>query len=163
MSALSVTASGERELVITRAFDAPRALVFTCLTTPALLERWLLGPDGWSLEVAEFDLRVGGRLRYIWRKPGKDNVAKEMAMSGTFVEVAPPERLVHTELFDEDWTDGEALATTVLTERDGGTVMTVTMRYQSRAARDGAAASGMETGMEVSYDRLDDVLATLDA
>lgn len=155
---LQITPHGDREIVITREFAAPRALVFRCLTTPDLLARWLLGPPGWTLEVREWDFRVGGRFRWVWVKPDK-----EMGMGGTFVEIAPPERLVHTERFDEDWTNGEALATTVLTEEAGRTTLTLTMRYASPEARDGVMTSGMETGMVASYDRLDGVLAALDA
>jgi uncharacterized protein YndB with AHSA1/START domain len=82
-----------------------------------------------------------------------------MAMSGTFREVVPPERTVHTESFDDDWTGGEAVVTTLFDEHDGKTTVTMTMLFGTREARDGAVKSGMESGVAVSYDRLDDILA----
>ncbi len=147
---LQVTTPTEREIAMTRVFDAPRRLVFDAHTKPELLKRWLLGPDGWSLPVCEIDLRVGGRFRYVWRRDD----GQEMGMGGVYREIVPPDRLVTTELFDEDWTGGETLNTLVLAEQDGKTTLTVTTRYASREARDAALESGMEQGIEVSYDRL---------
>jgi len=95
---LELAARGNREIVMTRDFDGPRALVFDALTKPALVQRWLLGPSGWSMPVCEIDLQVGGRFRFVWRH--RDG--REMGMGGVYREVAPPERLIHTELFDED-------------------------------------------------------------
>lgn len=157
MSNLTVTTPGDREILITRVFRAPRNLVFECLTTPALLERWMLGPPGWSLDVPEFDLKVGGRFRYMWRKEG----GKEMGMSGEFREITPFDRLVHTELFDEDWTAGETLVTYRLTEEGGRTTLAMTILYSSREARDMVLQSPMDSGVVASYERLDDLLASL--
>lgn len=154
---LSLTASGESELVMTRAFAAPRPLVFAALTEPAHVRRWLLGPPGWTMPVCEIDFRVGGTFRYVWR----NDRGTDMGMGGTYREIAAPERIVHSELFDEDWTGGEALVTTLLEERDGRTTMTTTVRYSSRAARDGVFASPMEAGVAQSYDRLEEVLVDL--
>jgi uncharacterized protein YndB with AHSA1/START domain len=86
--ALKVTASGDREIVFTRVFDAPRRLVFDAFTKPELLTRWH-GPRGWSLAVCEVDLKVGGTLRFAWRQ-GADS-ATAMGMRGVYREVAPPE------------------------------------------------------------------------
>ena len=147
---LQVTTPTEREIVLTRVFDAPRRLVFDALTRPELLERWFFGPDGWSLVVCEIDLRVGGALRYVWRGPD----GAEMGMRGVYREVVPPERLVHTESFDEPWYSGEALVSTVLVEQGGTTTLTSTVRYESREARDAAIRSNMEQGVAASYDRL---------
>lgn len=147
---LTLTTPADREIVMTRRFDAPLALVFDALTKPELLKRWLHGPEGWSLPVCEIDLRVGGTFRYVWRGPD----GSEMGMAGVFREIAPPARMVHTELFDEDWTGGETLVTTELEEQDGRTTLTTTVVYTSRAARDGALKSGMEQGLGESYDRL---------
>ncbi len=157
--ALKVTTPSDREVAMERVFDAPRDRVFDACTRPELLRRWLLGPPGWSLAVCEVDLRVGGALRFVWR--GADGT--EMGMRGTYREIAPPGRLVHTELFDQDWTGGETLATTVLAEHDGGTALTLTVLYPSRAARDGALGSGMEGGVAASYDRLAALLASVPA
>lgn len=152
---MTVTTPSDREIRVTRVLKAPRALVFDAFTNSDLLVRWMIGPDGWSMTVCEVDLTPGGRFRYVWTKAG----GKEMGMGGTFVEVTPPSRIVHVEVFDEDWTGGETRVTTELTESGGVTTMTMTVAYASMAARDGALQSGMTSGMEMSYERLDALLA----
>lgn len=152
---LKMTASGEREIVMTREFEAPRQLIFDAWTRPEMLQRWLLGPEGWSMPVCHVDLRVGGAYRFVWRR---DSDGTEMGMGGVYREIVAPERLVVTEKFDQAWYPGEALITTVLVERAGRTMMTSTMRYESREARDAVLESGMESGVEVSYDRLADLV-----
>ena len=154
--ALTVTASGEREIVMTRVFDAPRDLVFDAFIKPELLKRWLLGPDGWKMIVCEFDPRPGGRYRYVWRR---DKDGTQMGMGGVVQEIVPPARIVTTEKFDESWYPGEAVGTLVLTEKGGKTTVTQTVRYDSREARDGVLASPMESGVAASYDRLAALLA----
>jgi uncharacterized protein YndB with AHSA1/START domain len=154
---LIVTTPNDREIVMTRVFDAPRTLVFEAHTTPELLKRWLHGPDGWLLTVCEIDLKVGGKYRYVWRHAD----GREMGMGGTYREIVQPERLVTTELFDEDWTGGETLGTLVLTERNGQTTLTNTLLYSSKETRDNVLKSGMERGVEASYVRLDGMLATI--
>src|SRR5262249_30210269 len=134
---------------------APRELVFEALTKPELVQRWLLGPDGWSMPVCEIDLRVGGRYRYVWRNDAKD---KEMASGGVFREIVPPERIVNTEAFEDPWYQGEAVCTAQLTEKSGKTLLTQTMMFASRDARDAVLKSGMEKGVARSYDRLEEVL-----
>jgi uncharacterized protein YndB with AHSA1/START domain len=153
---LQVTTPSDREIRMTRVFDAPRGLVFDCWTKPELLKRWLTGPPGWSFVVCEVDLRVGGSYRFEWRNQS----GTEMGMGGVYREILPPERIVHTELFDEDWTGGETVSTLVLTEQGGKTTATNTVLYASKAARDGALGSGMERGMAHSYDNLADLLAS---
>ncbi|HKB03916.1 MAG TPA: SRPBCC family protein [Gemmataceae bacterium] len=152
---LKVTTPTDREVVITRVFDAPRALIFDCHTKPELVRRWLLGPPGWTMPVCEIDLRVGGRYRYVWRHAD----GREMGMGGVMREIVVPERLVQTELFDEDWTGGETVATLVLTEKVGRTTLTNTVVYSTREARDGALRTGMTDGMEAGYARLDELAA----
>lgn len=154
--ALQISTPSDHEILMTRIFDAPRRLVWDAHTKCDLLKRWLFGPDGWSLAVCEVDLKVGGRYRYVWRHPEK----KEMGAGGEFREVVPPERLVTTERFDVAWYAGEALNTMVLTEKAGKTTMTLTLRYESREARDVALKSGMEKGMEMGYARLDTMFAS---
>jgi uncharacterized protein YndB with AHSA1/START domain len=156
---LKLTTSGDREIVMTRVFDAPRSLVFDALTKPELLKRWFFGPPGWSLVVCEVDLKVGGAYRYVWRGPD----GTEMGMGGVHREVVPPERIVCTQLFDEDWTGGEALGTLVLTEQDGKTTLTNTVRYASREARDAVLKTPMESGVAAGYDRLAELLASMPA
>ena len=154
---LQVTAPGEREIVMTRGFDAPRQLVFDAHTKPELIKRWLLGPPGWSMPVCEIDLRVGGKYRYVWRH---DRNGNEMGMGGLYREIVAPERIVNTERFDEAWYPGEALNTLVLVETGGRTTLTQTVRYESREARDAVLKSGMESGVAASYERLADLLAS---
>jgi uncharacterized protein YndB with AHSA1/START domain len=155
---LSLTTREDREIVMTRAFDAPRRLVFDAFTKSELVKRWLLGPPGWSMPVCEIDLRVGGAYRYIWRHAD----GKEMGMRGVYREVAPPERIVCTELFDEPWYPGEALTTTALAEHGGRTTVTITILYISKEARDGVLNSGVERGVAASYDHLEEILALRD-
>ena len=148
---LKLTTRGGREIVMTRAFDAPRKLVFDALTKPELVKQWLLGPDGWSMPVCEIDLKVGGKYRYVWRR---DKDGTEMGMGGVYREIVEPERVVATEKFDQSWYPGEALGTLVLIEQGGKTTLTQTVLYESREARDGVLKSGMEKGVVASYDRL---------
>lgn len=156
---LTITTPSDREIAFSRMFDAPRALVFDALTKPELVKRWLLGPPGWSMPICEIDLRVGGAYRYVWRHTD----GREMGMSGVYREVARPSRLVHTETFDTAWYPGDALVTTVLTEQSGRTILTATVIYESREARDSAFQSGMKEGVIASYDRLEQVFASDEA
>jgi uncharacterized protein YndB with AHSA1/START domain len=151
---LTVTTPSDREIVLTRAFDAPRRMVFEALTTPALLVRWF-GARGWNLVVCEVDLRVGGAWRFVSRGPD----GTDMGHGGTYCEVLPPDRLVYTELFDDQSYPGESLITHVLAERDGRTTLTSTVRYASRQGRDIALSYPMERGVAESYDRLTELLA----
>ncbi|HZQ92226.1 MAG TPA: SRPBCC family protein [Terriglobales bacterium] len=152
---LKVEARGDHEVVFTRTFDAPAALVFDAHTKPELVKRWMLGPEGWTMPVCEIDLRVGGTYRYVWRHPKKG----EMGLGGTFREIARPHRIVHTEKFDQPWYPGEAVVTTLFEEQGGKTTMTMVMWLESKEGRDGVLKSGMETGMETSYQRLDAIVA----
>ena len=153
---LTVVAHGEREIVITREFNASRQMVFDAYTQPALLKRWLGVRKGWTLPVCEVDLRVGGAYRYVWRKEAK---GIDMGMGGVFLEVVPPEKLVCTEKFDDAWYPGEAVSTVTFNETDGVTTLTMTMRYESTEARDITMQSGMESGLAESFDTLADLLA----
>lgn len=156
-AALQVTTPTDREIVMTRVFDAPRDLVFDAWTKPELLKRWLGVRNGWIFAVCEVDLVVGGAYRYVWRGPD----GNEMGMGGVYREIARPERVVNTEKFDESWYPGEALDTLVLVERDGRTTCTTTVRYESKEARDAAVQTGMAKGIEESYEQLDRILASM--
>jgi uncharacterized protein YndB with AHSA1/START domain len=150
-----VSTPSDREIQVTRDFDAPRRLVFDAFTRPELVRRWLLGPPGWTMPLCEIDLRVGGAYRYVWRSE-KDGA--QMGMSGVFREIVPPERIVATEKFDDAWYPGVALDTTVFVETGGITRATITVLYASQEARDTARRSGMEYGMAAGYDRLEALL-----
>lgn len=154
---VKIVASGERDIVITRQFQAPRTLVWDAHTKPELIKRWLTGPDGWTMTVCEMDLCVGGKYRWEWSKTN----GHSMGMGGEHLEIAAPERLVNTQLFDDDWTSGEAVGTLVLTEKTGVTTLTNTVQYSSPEARDAVLKSPMDEGIIVGYERLDGVLASL--
>jgi uncharacterized protein YndB with AHSA1/START domain len=154
---MTITTSGDREVVITRSFNAPRTLVWDAHTKPELIKRWLSGPPGWTLAVCEMDLTVGGKYRWVWHGPH----GEVMGMGGVHRQIAPPEKIVNTQLFDEDWTGGEAIGTLILAERDGKTTLTNTILYSSREARDAVLKTPMEQGMAMGYDRLAEVLAAM--
>jgi uncharacterized protein YndB with AHSA1/START domain len=109
------------------------------------------------MPVCEIDLKVGGRYRYVWRN---NESAKDMGVSGAYREIVAPERIVHDELFDEDWTGGQTVVTTLFSEENGMTTVTMTVRYASSVAREAALGSGMTKGVEQSYDRLAEILAS---
>ena len=149
---LEITTSSDVEVVISRAFDAPRRLVWDAWTRPEYIQQWMLGPDGWSMPVCENDVRPGGSWHFVWRKDS----GSEMAMSGSYTEVVPPERLVRTEKWGPEWP--ETINTLTLVEKDGRTTARETIRYASKKDRDAAMATGMSDGAAVSYDRLEKVL-----
>lgn len=153
---LQVTTRGDREIVMTRVFNAPRNLVWDAFTKPELLKRWLYGPDDWSLAVCEYGQKAGDRYRYVWH--GAKGEA--MAAGGIIREIRPPERLVVTERFDEPWYAGEAVITFVLSEANRQTTLTQTLSYESLEARDLVLKSGMDVGLGMSFDRLETVLAS---
>ena len=156
---LKLTTSGDREIVMTRTFDAPRQLVFDAFTKPELVRQWLLGPPGWTMPVCEIDLRVGGKYRYVWRHAN----GNQMGMGGVHREIVVPERIIVTEKFDQPWYPGEAVGTLVLAEQGGRTMLTQTILYESREAREAVLKSPMEEGVAVGYNRLADLLESLKA
>jgi uncharacterized protein YndB with AHSA1/START domain len=149
---LFVTTPSDREIVMTRVFRAPRRLVFDAWTKPELVKRWLRGPPGWAMPVW-----VGGAYRFEWL--GQDGTV--MGMGGIYREIVIPERIVNTQLFDEDWTGGETLGTLLFVEQDGKTTLTNKVLYSSREARDGALRTNMADGVEAGYARLDEILKSM--
>ena len=150
---LEITTPSDRELVMTRVFDAPREMVFDAWTRPELLKRWLGARPPWYMAVCEVDLQVGGEYRYVWRGPD----GTTMGLRGVYREIVPPERLVGTEKFNDY--PGEVVGTTVLVEQGGKTTLRLTEVYDSKESRDAALKSGMEYGVEAGYDRLAGILA----
>jgi uncharacterized protein YndB with AHSA1/START domain len=150
------TTPSDREIVLTRLFDAPRGLVFEAMTKPEHVRRWWgILDDGYSVPVCEIDLRPGGTWRWVGRGP-----KGEYAFHGVYREIAPPERLVFTELF-EPAGDVESVVTAVLTEEGGKTRLTMTAVYPSKDVRDAVLGTGMERGAAISYDRLEEVAKKL--
>lgn len=156
---LQVTTPSEREIAMTRVFDAPRHLVFEAYTKPELVKRWLGARAGWSLDVCEIDLRVGGRYRYVWRGTN----GQEMGMGGVYLEIEPPERIVATEAFDESWYPGEAVVTALFSEQGGRTTLTLSVLYESKEARDAVLRTPATEGVGESFDKLAEVLASMGA
>lgn len=153
-----VTLPNDRDVVVVRSFDAPRTLVFDAWTQPKLMQRWLLGPPGWTMPVCEMDVRPGGKFRWRWRNVES---GAEFGFSGEVHEVVKPSRIVHVERFDPGDVGGEmgeALVTSVLTEKNGVTTYSTTIRYASKDVRDAALKTGMTDGMEQSYEKLDALL-----
>jgi uncharacterized protein YndB with AHSA1/START domain len=151
--AFKIAAQGDREIVMTRTFDAPRQRIFDAFTKPELLKRWL-GPGAMEMTTCEIDLRVGGAYRWVWRLGN----GKLMGMGGVFREVVPNERLVATEKFDEAWYPGEGTVTQAFSEAGGKTTVKTTLRYESREARDGVLKTPMQHGIAESYGKLDALL-----
>src|SRR5262245_65005371 len=156
-----VTQPSDREVQVKRSFRAPQALVYRAYTEPELVRRWLLGPPGWSMPLCEMDVRVGGRYRWRWRN---DQDGAEFGFSGTFREVRPPSRIVHTEAYDpgtvgDDFPGSEAIVTVLFAEEAGVTTLTSLIDFGSKEARDAALSTGMTDGMEQSYRLLDRLLS----
>jgi uncharacterized protein YndB with AHSA1/START domain len=154
-----VTLPADDQILITRDFDAPRHLVYEAWTTPELVKRWWHGNHG-EMSEATIDLRVGGTWRYAMTTPE----GMEVAFNGEYREIVPDERIVSTEIY-EGVPPGEGeegtLNTMTLTESDGRTTMTVLVQAPSKAVRDAIIESGMESGMQVSLDLLEEVAASL--
>ena len=151
-----VSTPSDREIHMTRLFSAPRHLVFDAMTKPEHVRRWWGNlDDAHSVPVCEIDLRVGGTWRFVSR-----HAKGEAGFHGTYREIAPPDRLVFTEIF-EPYPDEESIVTTVLTEENGQTRMNVTAEYSSLVVRDMVIKTGMARGAAISYDRLEDVVREL--
>jgi uncharacterized protein YndB with AHSA1/START domain len=154
-----VTLPADRQILITREFNAPKRLVWKAYTTPELIKRWWSGERG-VVTSAEVDLRVGGQWRYVMVANG----GFEVAFRGEYREIAEPDRLVNTEIFEglPDPDDHAGLVTVTLTEKDGRTYLEMLCEYRDRADRDAVIDSGMESGMQEAMDALEKVAASLD-
>ncbi len=150
---VDVTTPSEREITVTRTFEAPAQLVFEFHTKVEHVQNWLLGPPGWSMPTCEIDLRAGGRYRYVWRS---DTDGDEFGVRGEFREITAPVRLVHTEIMDGF--AGETLCTMTLVQSGARTTLSTAMLFASKEARDMALQSGMTNGMSTSYDRLEEFM-----
>jgi uncharacterized protein YndB with AHSA1/START domain len=143
----------DREVIVTRTFDAPRRLVFEALTKPELVKRWY-GPPG-AIDVCESDTRPGGAWRIVCKLPN----GKVVGQYGVYREVAAPDRFVRTERWD-DWDPGETLVTTELVEKNGQTTMTSRIVFPTQEVRDVVLKGGLTPkGTSEFYDRLAALLA----
>ena len=155
---LQISTPTDTTIVLTRAFDAPRQLVWDAMFTPNKMRRWMLPPPGWIMTNCECDTRVAGALEVAWKSEEADPA---MTLRGVFTEVVPHERAVHTETMalGSGKMIGSLLEKHEFAEQGGVTTMRITQTYASKEARDGAIASGMDQGMEACYKQLDTVLA----
>jgi len=151
-----VTTPSDQEIRLTRLFDAPRQLVFEAMSKPEHVKRWwgCLG-EGYSVPVCEIDFRPGGKWRFVNRHP-----EGEAAFYGEYLDIAPPDRMVFTEIF-EPYPDAVSVVTAILTEEGDRTRLTATVRYPSKEVRDMVMGTGMARGAGISYDRLEDLVAEL--
>lgn len=154
-STLTLTTPSDREIVMTRAIEAPRALVFEAHSRPDLMQRWW-GPRRYQMPVAEMDFRPGGAYHFVQR--GADG--QEFGFRGKFLEIVPPERIVWT--FEFEGMPGHvSVETLTLVEQGGTTALTARAVYDSQEDRDAVLSSGMEEGAAESYDRLEELLRTM--
>jgi uncharacterized protein (TIGR03086 family) len=151
-----VTLPSDREILITRRFEAPLRLIWEALTEPRHLLRWW-GPDWCPLVACEIDFRVGGSWRYVSR----DTDGNELGWHGNYREIEGPHRILSTEVF-EGFPDAESLNTMTLADEGGVTCLQTLVQHATKEYRDGHIASGMEGGMQGTFNRLDDLLATFD-
>ena len=149
---VEIDTPSDREVRLRRAFAAPPDLVFDAHTVPGLLMRWY-GPPGWEMIVCNIDLRAGGKFRYVTRQPG----GREIGQFGAFREVSRPNRIVHTESW-EDWNPGEVIVTAEFAAGGEGTLLSVTTLFPSKQIRDQLIAHGMTDGAEAAYRKLDTLL-----
>ncbi|MEV6924112.1 SRPBCC family protein [Dactylosporangium sp. NPDC051485] len=154
-----VTLPEDNQILVTREFNAPKALVWRAYNTPDLVKRWWAGDRG-EVVSAEIDLRVGGGWRYVMIGAG----GSEVAFRGEYREIAAPDRLVNTEIFEglPDPDDHPSLITVTLNEQDGRTHFRMLCEYGNQADRDAVMESGMENGMQESFDHLEEVACKLD-
>jgi uncharacterized protein YndB with AHSA1/START domain len=154
MSKLTLTTEGETHVVATRRFAASPKAVYRAHTDPALIQRWLLGPEGWTMPVCVNEAKPGGKIRYEWSN-GK---GQGFYLTGEYLELDPFRRIVHVErMFLPDPTPDNHVETKF--EADGeGTLMTMRMTLPDAETRKAMLASGMEHGMEASYVRLEGII-----
>jgi uncharacterized protein YndB with AHSA1/START domain len=156
---LQVSTPNDTTIVLTRTFNAPRRLVWEAMFTPDKMRRWMLPPPGWTLTACVCEARVGGTLSLAWKS---DEADPAMTLQGVFTEASPHERAVHTETMalGSGQTIGSLVETHEFSDKGGITTMRITQAYESKEARDGALASGMDQGMEACYQQLDTVLGS---
>lgn len=154
MSKLTLTTEGDTHVVVTRYFAAPPEAVFRAHTDPELLMKWLLGPEGWTMPVCINDARPGGKFRYEWR----DGSGNGFFLTGEFIEIEAPNRIVHVERMHLPDPTPDNHVETRFVPNGTGTLMTMRMTLPDSETRAAMLATGMEDGMEASYQRLETVI-----
>ena len=151
MSKMRLKTEGDKYVIVTRRFAAAPNAVYRAHTEPKLLQKWLLGPDGWTMPVCVSDARPGGRIRYEWAD-GKGN---GFYLTGEYVELQPYSRIVHVERMHLPAPTPDNRVETRFEPDGDGTLMTMRMTLPDAKTRDAMLATGMESGMETSYERLE--------
>lgn len=153
---LRLESVGPTEIIISRKFNTSSSALYKAYVHPEILKSWLMGPPGWTMTVCTFDPQVGGNYRYEW----KHDSGYSMGLGGIIQEIAPNEKIVISEKFDESWYPGQALVTTTFENVDKDTtLMKTAIRYESPEAMIKVLNSGMEQGLSISYDRLEEWFA----
>lgn len=153
MSKLTITTVGDQELLVERSFAAPPEAVYRAHLDPELIAQWMLGPDGWSMPVCINEAKPGGKIRYEW----SDGQGGGFHLTGEILELDPPRRIVHVERMHlPDPTPDNRVETTFTPEGEG-TRMVMRMQLPDEATRRAMLESGMEHGMEASYQRLENL------
>jgi len=148
---LNVATRGDKEIILTRQFDAPRHLVWEAMTKPEHVRYWWNCMDGYTMPVCEIDFRVGGKWRYVVVAAD----GNEVGFHGEYLEIVTPEKIVNTEIFDP-FPDSPATCTVTLVEKDGKTNFKNVVVHLSQEARDGHINSGMEVGANIAMDRIEE-------
>ena len=151
MNKLTLELDGDRSVIVRRRFSAPPELVYRAHTEPALIQQWMLGPDGWTMPVCSCDARPGGKLRYEWTRGD----GAGFYLTGEFLTLEPYSRIVHVERMHLPDPTPDNHIETVFEEVDGGTLMTARMTLPDEATRRAMLETGMDQGMEASYVRLE--------
>ena len=151
MSKMTLTTEGHTHIIVTRRFAAPPEAIYRAHTDPALIQQWLLGPDGWTMPVCVCEARPGGRIRYEWAHAQRGG----FFMTGEFVELVPFRRIVHIERMHLPDPTPDNRVETEFAADGAGTLMTMRMTLPDQGTRAAMLSSNMEQGMEASYARLE--------
>jgi len=154
MTKMTLKTEGDTHIVVTRHFAAPPEAVYRAHTDPKIIQKWLLGPDGWTMPVCISDAQPGGKFRYEWSHPKQGS----FHITGEYVELKPPSRIVHVERMHLPDPTPENHVETRFEADDGGTLITIRMTLPDAQTRAAMLATGMERGMEASYVRLEGML-----
>ena len=156
-NAMTLVTEGDRHVVVTRRFAAPPEAVYRAHTQTELIQKWILGPDGWTMPVCVCDPRPGGKIRYEW----SNGQGGGFSLTGEFVSLTPFSRIVHVERMHLPATTPDNHIETFFAPDGDGTLMTMRMELPNQEARTAMLATGMDKGMEISYARLERILQTV--
>jgi uncharacterized protein YndB with AHSA1/START domain len=154
MSKMTLKTEGDKHVVVTRHFAASPEAVYRAHTEPKLIQKWMLGPEGWTMPVCLSEARPGGKIRYEWA----DGKGGGFYLTGEYLELVPYSRIVHVERMHLPDTTPDNHVETKFEQNGTGTLMTMRMTLPNAETRAAMLASGMEHGMEASYARLESII-----